>query len=119
MKYKKAFTLPEMVIAVAIIGTVTAIAVPNYLRLRMETNMEMVKQHMRVIGEKMTEIIGKKGIFPDPNDWPNLTADEDEMSLTANLSAIDQLCYTNTDYTVNTGRSTYQFCRVNLFFSWN
>jgi len=106
----KGFTLGEIITTVAIIGTITSLALPNYLRMKMNTNEEMVRQQMRIVGEKMTEIMGKNGQFPDSEEWPNLVGNEDEISLTASLSAIDDLCYTNTDYTTNQSRSTYIFC---------
>ena len=75
--------------------------------------MEMVKQHMRIIGEKMTEVMGKKNQLPDPQEWPFTTSqDPDEQARTASLSAIDEKGYTTKkeDYTTNTPiRSIYQF----------
>jgi prepilin-type N-terminal cleavage/methylation domain-containing protein len=108
----KGFTLGEIITTVAIIGTITSMALPQYLKLRMNTNEAMVKQQMRIVGEKMAEIMGKEGQFPDSEEWPNLVGNEDEISLTASLSAIDSLCYTNykSDYIVNEGRSTFEFC---------
>jgi prepilin-type N-terminal cleavage/methylation domain-containing protein len=106
----KGFTLGEIITTVAIIGTITSMALPNYLRMKMNTNEEMVRQQMRIVGEKMVEIMGKEGLFPDSEEWPNLVGSEDELSLTASLSAIDDLCYTKTDYTTSQSRSTYVFC---------
>ena len=100
--------MPELMITVAIMGTVTAISVPCYLRIRMEVNMEMVKQHMRVIGEKMSEIFNNKKEYPESSRWPdNLTQDEEEQAITANLNSIDMLGYTKGDYTVNQTRNEY------------
>lgn len=114
-KYKKChgFTLTEIIVVAAIVGVVSIIAVPNYIRVRMETNMEMVRQHMRVIAEKMVEITGKTGQYPDPANWPFITSfDLDEQVITAQLSAIDNLCYTTNreDYIVNQPRNDYVFC---------
>jgi prepilin-type N-terminal cleavage/methylation domain-containing protein len=106
----KGFTLGEIITTVAIIGTITSLALPNYLRMKMNTNEEMVRQQMRIVGEKMVEIMGKEGLFPDSEEWPNLVGGEDELSLTASLSAIDSLCYTNDEYSTNQSRSTYIFC---------
>lgn len=112
-KQSKGFTLSEVVVTVALVGTVTAISVPNYLRIKMEMNMEMVKQHMRVIGEKMIETFGKRGQFPNPSQWPFTGSfDPDEQVITANLDAIDDLCYTTnqSDYIVNQERDQFVFC---------
>ena len=109
MKTNKGYTVPELMITVAIIGTVTAISIPCYFRIRMEVNMEMVKQHMRVIGEKMSEIFNNKKAYPEQAKWPdNLDQnDEEEQAITANLNSIDMLGYTKGDYTVNQTRSEY------------
>lgn len=98
---KQGFSLVEIVTTVAIIGILAGVAVPNYERIKLQMNMEMVKQHMRIIGEKLTEIIGKQGgQAPSRAEWGNPTpGDEDEVSLTATLSAIDQKGYTTEEWT--------------------
>ncbi|MBI4387987.1 MAG: type II secretion system protein [Candidatus Omnitrophica bacterium] len=109
-KNKKGFTITEIMITVAIIGTVSAVAIPGFMRIRMDTNMQLVKQHMRVIGEKMQEIYTNKGQFPEENRWPLTgTTDPDEMVITSNLSAIDAKGYTTNEYSRSTP-ATYQFC---------
>ncbi|OGW79915.1 MAG: hypothetical protein A3G33_02220 [Omnitrophica bacterium RIFCSPLOWO2_12_FULL_44_17] len=120
LKSNLGFTIAEMVTTVAIVGIVTSIGIPSYLQARRTTNMEIVRQHMKQIGEKLIEILGKKGKFScaanstDPaceTKWPLIGSfDPDEQAITASLSAIDNLCYTTDGYSTNTARTSYRFC---------
>jgi prepilin-type N-terminal cleavage/methylation domain-containing protein len=94
MRQRNGFTLGEMVTATAIVGSLVAIAYPNFMRVKMDTNMELVKQQMRVIGEKMVEIMGKTGQFPEEGNLTqgNETIPE-ELDITANLSGITNKGY--------------------------
>lgn len=94
--HKRGFTLSEIVITVAIIGAISAISVPNFMRLKMGVNMEMVKQHLRVIGENLNELLNRDHQFPSNLDLPGNS--EVEVSLTANLSSIETKGYTADDY---------------------
>ncbi len=104
----RGFTLGEMVTTVAIIGILSAVAVPNFMRIRMEVNMEMVKQALRVAGEKLTEIMGVQKRFPSNAEIGAGATGEDEISLTATLSSIDGKGYTR-DYTVD---ETFSFAMI-------
>jgi prepilin-type N-terminal cleavage/methylation domain-containing protein len=115
---QKGFTLGEIVTTVAIVSTITAIAVPNFLRLRTDSDRELIRQHLRRIGEEMVEIMGKKGMFPSQEEFkgwvtenPIDVPDEVELELTANLSAIDSKDWTTNplDYVCNKERSQCKF----------
>ncbi|OGW82107.1 MAG: hypothetical protein A3G33_03070 [Omnitrophica bacterium RIFCSPLOWO2_12_FULL_44_17] len=122
LKNNFGFTIAEMITTVAIVGIMTSIGIPSYLQARRNTNMEMVRQHMRQISEKMIEVLGKKGKFScaanssdptcsDEAKWPLIGSfDPDEQAITASLSAIDNLCYTTNEYSTNDSRTSYVFC---------
>ena len=101
----RGFTLGEIVTTVAIIGVLSAIAVPNFMRIRMDVNMEMVRQALRAAGEKLTEIMGTKKRFPAGDEIGAGAAGEDELSLTATLSALTAKGY-SFNYTTDTTGST-------------
>ena len=103
----KGFTLGEIVVTVAIVGAITAIAVPNYMRIRMNTNVEMVRQHLRKMGQDLNDYNAKNKQFPQ--SLQGLGNSSEEASITANLSAIDLLGYTTDDYRPASGLGNYEF----------
>lgn len=106
------FTLSEILIVTAVISIIAAVSIPAYARIKTVANAEMVKQHLRVIGEKMAEILGRNGQYPDPSRWPFTdSTDIDEKEITSNLSAIENSCFTvsKDDYVSNSLRSEYSF----------
>lgn len=100
-KKNKGFTLGEMVTTTAIVGILTAVAVPNYMRIKMQVNMEMVKQHLKTIGTHMSDLYNRDRMFPE--NILDLGNSDEEVAITANLSAID-----NKGYTIRDGYMTYQ-----------
>jgi prepilin-type N-terminal cleavage/methylation domain-containing protein len=106
-KNQKGFTLGEMVTTVAIIGTLSAVAVPNYLRIKMEVNMEMVRQELKKMQKNMNDIINQSRQIPQ--DISNLGTSIEESEVTASLSAIDAHDYTTDGYEVQPTRGMYRF----------
>ena len=106
VKRLKGFTLGEMVTTVTIIGSLTAIAVPNYLRIRMEVNMEMVRQELRTIQKHMNDLLNRDHRFPQ--DINTLGNTPEEQSITGSLTAIDLKDYTTDGYRVDPNLSNYQ-----------
>jgi prepilin-type N-terminal cleavage/methylation domain-containing protein len=105
-KNKKGFTLGEMVTTVAIIGTLSAVAVPNYLRIKMEVNMETVRQELKKIQVHMNDLLNRDRQFPQ--DINNLGNSDEEQSITASLTAIDLKEYTTDGYQIDANFSNYQ-----------
>ncbi|OGW87341.1 MAG: hypothetical protein A3C35_08675 [Omnitrophica bacterium RIFCSPHIGHO2_02_FULL_46_11] len=103
---KRGFTLGEMVVTVAIVGSITAIAVPNYMRVRMQVNMEMVKQHLKTIGTHMNDLYNQNRQFP-PN-INSLGSSGEEVAITASLFGINRREYTTNGYTTGPNLSTFQ-----------
>ncbi len=106
VKRLKGFTLGEMVTTVTIVGSLTAIAVPNYLRVRMEVNMEMVRQELRTIQKHMNDLLNRDKRFPQ--DINTLGNTPEEQSITGSLSAIGLKDYTTDGYRVDPNLSNYQ-----------
>ncbi len=64
---KKAFTLIELLIVVAIIGILAAIAVPNFLNAQMKAKLSRVKADFRTIGTAMSMYqLDNNAYMPDP-----------------------------------------------------
>jgi type II secretory pathway pseudopilin PulG len=116
-KNKKGFTLGEIVTTVAIVGSITAVAVPNYLRVKMEMNMESVRQYLEKFHQEMNGLLNRDGRFPD--DVLNLGNGAEDVSLTASLSAINLKEYTTDGYLPIASASSYSFrtCPVEGRFS--
>src|SRR3989338_2963690 len=104
---KRGFTLGEMVTTVAIIGTLTAVSVPNYMRVRMQVNMEMVKQHLKTIGTHMNDLYNRNKQFPQ--NINQLGSSGEEVAITASLFGINRREYTTDGYTTGPNLSTFQF----------
>ena len=73
----KGFTLGEMVMTVAVMGILAAVAIPNYLRIKMNVNMEMVKQHLRVIAEDLDDIYAQTDQYVEEANWDSGTTEEE------------------------------------------
>jgi prepilin-type N-terminal cleavage/methylation domain-containing protein len=109
LKNNLGYTLVEIITTTAIIGSLTAIAVPNFIRIKMSVNIELVKQHLRIIGQEMNEFYNKTKRFPaSMNEIINGDSSE-ELSITASLNSIDNRGYMGegADYLTTSDQSTY------------
>ena len=94
----------------AIIGSLAAIAVPNFLRIKMNVNMEMVKQHLKVVGQNLNELYNQSNPHEFPANIETLGNTPEELSITASLNAISGMGYTNRTWlTSGTPRSTFSY----------
>jgi hypothetical protein len=111
---KNGFSSGEIVTVIVVISAIASIALPNYLRMRVSFNEEMVRRHMEIVEERMVEAANGKKHFFNFEEWlnerSNLTDDENNSSLTASLSATDRFCYTDNGYFVSRGKNAYVFC---------
>lgn len=72
MKKNYGFTLIELMIVVAIIAIIAAIAIPNLLRSRMQTNESAAISNLRAINGAQTSFHGANSRYA--NDFDELTA---------------------------------------------
>ncbi len=69
LKLKKAFTLIELLIVVAIIGILAAIAVPNFLNAQLKAKIAATVGNMRSIGTAIEMYAVDNGSYPNTY-WP-------------------------------------------------
>ena len=99
------FTLIEIVVVVAILGTLAAIVIPNILNMRTRGQVESANTEFynvqllvlsAMVDQKITSISG--GIIgPDNNDISQATGNEDtieEIDVTAYINGLLQAVYT-------------------------
>ena len=110
LKNNLGYTLGEIVMTTAIIGSLAAIAVPNFLRIKMNVNIEMVKQHLKVVGQNLNELYNQSNPHEFPANIETLGNTPEELSITASLNAISGMGYTNRTWlTSGTPRSTFSY----------
>lgn len=86
-------TAAEVIITLIIMGILAMIAVPNYFRIRMKTNMELVKQNLRIIGQEMNSLYEQTRQFPATIDEIEKGASSQEIAITKSLNAIHKKGY--------------------------
>lgn len=65
MKDKSAFTLVEVMIVVAIIALLATIAIPNFLRSRIEANDTSAKASLKTIGTALESYYAINSVYPN------------------------------------------------------
>ncbi len=70
-RMRKAFTLIELLIVVAIIGILAAIAVPNFMNAKMRATIARMQSDMKAIGDAMAMYrLDNKCFFPNQGSNP-------------------------------------------------
>ncbi len=59
------FTLIEVIIAIAIIGILASIAIPNYLKYREKARIEVATTEMKIIEKKIVNLVADNGELPE------------------------------------------------------
>lgn len=73
MQKEKGFTLLELMIAVAIIGILAAIAVPNYQRYLIKSNRSVAQSYMLSISNAQEQYLLDNRSYADPDPDTNIT----------------------------------------------
>ena len=59
------FTLPEVMIAIAIIGVLASIAVASYIKYKEKARIELAITEMKIIEEKISRLVTDNGELPE------------------------------------------------------
>lgn len=80
--------LVEIFIGFLFVAVIVAFAIPNYRKIRMKLNMDLVEQNLRVIGEQMTELMRRDRKYPE--DIAHLDHSKPEDIITSSLETIQK-----------------------------
>ena len=103
------FSLVEMLAAVAIIGVVTFLAIPNLVRMRGDAERNVAIARAEAINMAMATLIQVRGRTTASSDWTAASSDQDKYTLLtpylayaeANLTDYVPGGYTITFYTLD------------------
>ena len=59
------FTLIEVMIAIAIVGILASIAIPNYLKYKQKARIELAITEMKIIEKKIVDLVADNGELPE------------------------------------------------------
>ena len=100
------FTLTEILLGFVLVAVMLAFAIPNFIKIQMRLNMGLVEQHLRVIGEQMTELIKRDRAFPE--DIAQLGRSGQEGIITSSLETIrDEKGYEIEGFQTSTRKTSY------------
>ena len=78
---RRAFTLIELLIVVAIIGILAAIAVPNFLNAQIRSKLAKVQADHKAISTALEAYFIDQNAYPGDHDLDRYMAGEDGLSL--------------------------------------
>ena len=61
---KRGFTLIELLVAIAIIGVILAVALPNYVSVVEGAKLERIKSDMEMIKKAVRKYVMRLGVYP-------------------------------------------------------
>lgn len=114
--FKKGFTMVELFIVMAIIVVILSIAVPNFLRMRINTDVSKVKADLEMLKTAVESYM----MHQDPAQYPATTNQLwQDYLLTANPRIVEKALYDP----FRNGNVEYQYVRSNngvyyVIWSW-
>ena len=90
---KRGYAWGEAVITLVVISSLALFAIPQYFRVRRNVNMELVKQHLRVMGQDLNEFYNKNKQFPVNIQAVLNGQSSEELALATSLNAIQDKGY--------------------------
>ncbi|MCA9407475.1 MAG: prepilin-type N-terminal cleavage/methylation domain-containing protein [Candidatus Omnitrophica bacterium] len=98
---KKAFTLVEIMIVVAIIAMIVAVAIPNLLRARVESNDASAKAALKSISTALESYAALNSVYP--------TVTNDLLAATPPYLQIDYFSGPHNGFTFNANLTQYTY----------
>jgi prepilin-type N-terminal cleavage/methylation domain-containing protein len=77
---KRAFSLVEVLAAVAIIGIITFLAIPNIIRIKSDGEQSLAISRAEALNMAMASYLQAKGSSTATSQWSSLSADSDKYA---------------------------------------